>query len=259
MSIGKKSTALATLALFALVVVAGVAGPSATEVAQAEAVNTVKRAFGRLAHLSDADRAIVRENFGGDVRFSLAHTDPAKLADMKEKFGHMGYMKFDELTEEERLELKEKHKVDLEGALEEALGADDLVIIDAPEMPKKGFFGKMGRSFGMHLYSKGGDWMTKFDTNGDGDVSIEEHEVMRDEMHFEMHGEKAPDDVMHLKKGDFTAKLDYPKPVKFMQYTDLEGNKVTLGVDENDVPVMKYIDGDDHFGNKYIKFKKMEL
>jgi hypothetical protein len=204
MQLGKKSTALATLALFAVVVAAGVAGPSASEVVEAEAVNTVKRGFSRLA----------------------------------------------QLTEEERLELKEQHKLDLQAALEEALVAEDLEIVDAPEMPKRGFLGKMGRSFGMHPMHKGGDWIKKFDTDGDGELSEEEMAAK-----MEQYGDKGEAFKEHkLGKGDYTAKRDYTKPVKFMQYTDSEGNKVTLGVDENDVPVMKFIEGEHPFKG----FKKFE-
>ncbi|MDP6571615.1 MAG: hypothetical protein QF747_02150 [Patescibacteria group bacterium] len=69
--------------------------------------------------------------------------------------------------------------------------------------------------------------------------------IDHEKMHKEIHGEDGD-------KVDYTAKLNHTKPVKFMQYTDSEGNKVTLGVDENDVPVMKFIEGE-------RPYKKFEL
>ena len=221
MSLGKKSTALATLAVFGLVVTAGIFGPSASDVAQAEATNTVKRAFARFVNLTDEEKTQMEERFADRVHFR----EP----------GEPMFHGMDEMNEEDRDAMHEQMKASLADSLVEAQAAADLEVVSADEMPVDGFWGKAGRAFGMKM--------------------------MR----------KAPEDIANLSEEirarikEHEADMEEMSPVKFLKYTNTEGQKVTLGVNATDEPVMKFIEGEQPFfggsgmrGGPMYGFKRQE-
>ncbi|MDZ4221244.1 MAG: hypothetical protein U1C18_00030, partial [Patescibacteria group bacterium] len=134
MSLGKKSTAFATLAVFGLVVAAGAFGPSASEVAQAQAQDSVKRMFARFINLSDEEKAELEERFQDRVHFK--ETDKVLFRGMHE------------MSQEERDQHHAELKASLAESLAEAQAASDLEVVSADEMPVGGFVGKAGRAFG---------------------------------------------------------------------------------------------------------------
>ncbi|OJI06341.1 hypothetical protein BK004_04215 [bacterium CG10_46_32] len=200
MSLGKKSTALATVAVFGLVVTAGVFGPSASEVAQAEATNTVKRAFAHFVNLSDEEKTSLDQKFQGQVHFKEA--------------GEMMFHGMDEISVEEREAKHAEMKASLADSLVEAQAAADLEVISSDEMPLGGFWGKAGRAFGMKMMRK----TPKDIANLPEEIQskIKEHEDLRAEM----------------------------APAKFLRYTNSSGKQVTLGLNANDEPMMKFVEGE---------------
>lgn len=204
MSLGKKSTAAATLGVFALILGAGIFGPTASEVAQAEAVNTVKRAFARFANLSEEEKAELQEKFQDRVHFKGAH---------EPKF--RGMM---EMTSEEREAKHAEMKAGLADSLIEAQSAEDLEIIDAPEMPKPGFMGRAGRAFGMKMMHKNPENIENLPE--EIQEKIREHQEQHEDM----------------------------QPVKWLKYTNSEGKVVKLGLNAEDEPVIKFVEGEKLFG-----------
>ncbi|MBI4122573.1 MAG: hypothetical protein HY462_01100 [Parcubacteria group bacterium] len=203
MSLGKKSTLIATVAVFTLVVAAGVLGPSASEVAQAEATSTVKRMFARFVNLTDNEKAELEQKFADRVHFKEA--------------GNVMFRGMTEVSEEEREAMHAEMKASLADSLAEAQAAADLEVVSADEMPVGGFIGKAGRAFGLKMMRHSAEDLANLPE--EIQVKISEHETAAEEM----------------------------RPVKFLKYTNSEGQKVTLGVNANDEPVMKFIEGEGPF------------
>jgi hypothetical protein len=229
MSLGKKSTALATMLIFSTIIGAGIFGPTVSDVAQAEAVSTINRAYGRIQNLTDEQKAEMEARFQERVQImgdrpecpinnngTATSTDRViGGCDHPEGFmpGHNGkYMGFGQMTDEEREKIQQEMKVSLEESLKEAMVAKDLKIVSADEMPKPGFFGKAGRAFGFEMKKKIKDF-----ENLPEEIKqkVEEHRELMDQFR--------------------------EQPVKFLMYTDSEGRSVTLGVDENDTPIVKFV------------------
>jgi len=200
MTLGKKSTALATVAVFALIIGAGIIGPTASDVAQAEAVNTVKRAFAHFTNLTDEEKSNLQERFQDRVHF-------------KEQ-GEQMFHGMDELTQEDREAKHEEMKASLLDSLAEAQVADDLQVISADEMPQQGFLGKAGRAFGFKMMRPNSDNLENLPEEIQD--RIKEHEEMHEDM----------------------------ETVKFLTYTNKEAQVVTLGINANDEPVMKFVEGE---------------
>jgi hypothetical protein len=197
MSLGKKSTAIATFAVFAFVIIAGVVGPSASQVAQAEANNTIKRAFARFVNLTDQERNELDIKFQERVEFKAERGAPVK-----------GFV---DLSDEERESRHQEMKASLLDSLVEAQSASDLEIISADQMPIPGFLGKAGRAFGFDMMKEGNSNFGNLPE--DIRIRMEERKEHRDDM----------------------------VPVKFLIYTNQEGQKVVIGVNENDEPVIKFV------------------
>jgi len=202
MLLGKKSTAIATVAIFGLILTAGIMGPTASDVAQAEAINTVNRAFARFINLSEEEKTNLQEQFQDRVHFK----EP----------GDMQFHRMNELTLEEKEAQHEKIKASLVDSLAEAQASEDLQVISADEMPKPGFIGKAGRAFGFKMMR----------SNSNNLKNLPEEMKIKIQENQEIHAEM--------------------EPVKFLKYTNKEGQVVTLGVNANDEPVMKFIEGEDN-------------
>jgi len=166
MSIGKKSTAIATVAVFGLVVAAGVFGPSASDVAQAEATSTVKRAFARFVNLSDEEKTQLEQQFQSRIHFK--------------EHGEGMFHGMDELTVEERTAKLEETKASLQDSLTEAQAASDLQVILADEMPIPGFLGKAGRAFGFKMMRHTEEGLANLPD--DIKARVQEHEALEAEM-----------------------------------------------------------------------------
>jgi len=203
MSLGKKSTAIATVAVFALIVAAGAFGPSASEVARAEGASTVKRMFARFINLTDEEKADLEGKFAERVHFKEA--------------GEPHFLGMMDVSEEERDAMHAEMKASLEDLLAEAQAAADLEIVSADEMPVGGFIGKAGRAFGLKMMRHSEEDLGNL--SEEMRAKIAEHETAMEEMH----------------------------PVKFLKYTNSEGQKITLGVNAEDEPVMKFIEGERPF------------
>ncbi len=122
MSTLQKGFAFSVLTLAMIVGTAGIFGPSASSVANAQAQETINRAYARLAHFSDEERAgLFKQVHGEGVRMAIRSSHDA-----------------DALTE----------------ILAEAQAAPDLQIVSADEVPVYGFFGRVGRTFGFKMVRK---------------------------------------------------------------------------------------------------------
>lgn len=199
MSILQKSTTASALVIAAVLVAAGIFGPSAFSVANAQAQETVNRAFARLANLSAEERATLEENFGERIQFKRGEHGP--------------FMRITELSPEE---IKARHKqkqASLAGTLIEAQKAPDLQVISADEMPTPGFFGRAGRAFGFKMVTNRKDFEAKL-------ASLPEDVQQRFANHAELRKEMVP--------------------TSFMIYTNPEGQKVTLGINADNEPVIKF-------------------
>jgi hypothetical protein len=132
MSLPKKSVAFGALAIAGIFILAGVIGPSSFSVANAEAQETINRAFVRLANLSDEERSILHKEFH-------------------------------EYHEVMRMAIRgDQDETSLADILAEAKEALDLRIISADEMPVHGFLGRAGRAFGFKMMHKTGDHEARF-------------------------------------------------------------------------------------------------
>ena len=167
MSLGKKSTLFATLAVFGMVVAAGVFGPSATDVAQAQAQASVKRMFARFINLTDEEKAELEHKFQDRVHFK----EPGEAGPFR------GMM---ELSDEEREAMHEEMKASLAGSLAEAQAASDLEVVSADEMPIPGFMGKAGRAFGFKMMRHGEEDLANLPE--EIQEKIQEHEADMKEM-----------------------------------------------------------------------------
>ncbi len=127
---------------------------------------------------------------------------------------HQRYVSLNDFSPED-LELKlNEMKLSLFDALSEAKNAPDLKVISADEMPVSGFLGRAGRTFGFK--------MTKMQKN------------------FEEKIANLPDDIC----SHFSERREFKEemmPTSFLVYTDSEGRIVTLGVNSEDEPVIKFV------------------
>jgi len=206
----QKGLAFSAFAAAAVVVGAGLLGPSAFSVAQAQAQEVVNRAFVKIANLSDEERAALEEKFQERIQFHIG--------------GNRGFMAFQELSPEEIEAHHAEMKASLAGALTEAKAAPDLQIVSADELPTPGFVGRAGRAFGFRMMHNPENLEEKL-ANLPEDVRREFEE--RQKLHEEMAGEMAP--------------------VSFMKYTDESGATVYIGVNAEDEPVtiMKFLQSED--------------
>ncbi len=144
-----------------------------------------------------------------------------KRTSLEERFQERSLFKKDILKEFtpmkefsfEEIEAKRKERiVSLAETLIEARNAPDLQIVSLEEMPKPGFFAQAGRSFGF-----------KMTRAFDGDCP----DLLSDGVckHFE--------ERLELR--------EEIKPVSFLIYTNSENQKVTLGLNANDEPVIKFV------------------
>jgi hypothetical protein len=109
-----------------------------------------------------------------------------------------------QLNPEERANIEKKIQGDMEGSLQEAYAAKDLIIVEGDQMQDMGittFKGSDGAQNASFMAVKGSG-----DTKGAGSVMVSR---------------------------------DAEKIVKQLRYTDPKGRKVTLGISENGVPVFK--------------------
>lgn len=180
---------------------------------QAQAVDIINRAYGRLAQLTPEQREELRVKFEDRAGFNpadLSEEERAKLKAEFREFKGMGHAPFSQMSAEDREAMKEQMKVSLEGSLEEALAAPDLEYIGGDEFLAQGHF-RFNRIFGQ--------WGKNED---------------KDQMHWQTEDGMPKEIPQEL--------LQY-KPVKFLKYTDPEGRVVILGVNANDEPVVKHFQG----------------
>lgn len=169
MSKPQKSFALGALALAIAIGVAGVFGPSAYSVANAQAKETINRAFTRLANLSDEERAELQEKFQGRMLFK------------HDAAGHFTALK--DISPEELEARHEQMKASLTETLAEAQAAPDLQIVSADELPVSGFFGRAGRAIGFKMMHKPADFEEKLASlPEDVRLKIEEFRNLHEEM-----------------------------------------------------------------------------
>lgn len=193
----QKTAALSLLAAVTLIIIAGIAGPSAPSVAYAEARETINRSFERIAVLSEEKRAFLEERFQERKLFRSE--------------GHRGFMGIKEISPEEIETRLEQRKLSLAETLVEARNAPDLQVISAEEMPMSGFFARAGRTLGFKMMKHHGEDCPNLPEG------ICEHFEERVELHEEM------------------------KPVSFLIYTNSEGQRVTLGLNADDEPVITFV------------------
>lgn len=134
--------------------------------------------------------------------------DPANVAEAEgRKILDRVLVKASDLSPEQRAIVESKMKADLEQSLREAKEATDLRYISHEEF--------------------------SFATTGER--SIGKFFVVK---HKEQGGENA-DQVWKTRQGEMGPEL--PGGVRLLRYTDPEGREVTLGVDQDDMPVMKVV------------------
>ncbi len=213
MSTLQKRFALLVIALVVVVGAAGIFGPSASSIVNAQAQENINRAYARLANLSDEERAQIKEEFQGKMFFK--YEVGGKFLDSKD-------LSPEEL-ETRHEQMKEQRKEGLTEALAEAQTAPDLRVVSADELPVSGFFGRAGRAFGFKMMHESENREEKF-ANLPEDVrqKIEEHRASCE-------GEECEEHEREMEQ------------TSFMVYTNADGQTVYLGLDENDEPVMKFV------------------
>jgi hypothetical protein len=113
-----------------------------------------------------------------------------------------------DLTPEQRKEIETKIKADLESSLEETKAAKDLRVISAEE------FMKMEKKTSTDVKGKKGFFFAvKEDEEGNNALQKK---------------------VRQIKENPLS-----PKDLTLLRYTDTKGRDVTLGIDKNNIPVMK--------------------
>ncbi|MBI2484131.1 hypothetical protein HYV71_03025 [Candidatus Uhrbacteria bacterium] len=133
-----------------------------------------------------------------------------------------------EITFREKMEAaREQRKESLAQALVEAQNAPDLRVASADEMPIHGFIGRAGRAFGLKMMRNQNDSDEKF--------------------------AQLPQDVRERMKEHLTMHEKF-KPVSVLVYTNPEGRLVHLGLNDNDEPVVKFIQPKD--GEKPLSHRK---
>ncbi len=165
----QKGVMVGVLAVAIVVVSAGIFGPSAYSVANAQAQDTINRAFQHIANLSDEDRAELEQKFQERMQFKTEANE--------------GFMGFQDLSPEEIEARHQEMKASLTDALAEAQASSDLQIISADELPVPGFFGRAGRAFGMKMMNTPEDVEGRL-ANLPEDVrqNVEEHMALSEDM-----------------------------------------------------------------------------
>lgn len=155
----------------------------------------------------------------------LANLTEEQKAELGQKFqdriqlkGERGFMGMRDLSTEEINAKHEEMKASLAGALTEAQSASDLQVVSADEMPRPGFVGRAGRAFGFGMTQSAGSFEEKLANLPD---EVRQHIEEREELHKEM------------------------APASFLIYTNTDGQKVTLGINADDEPVIKFIQPED--------------
>ncbi|MBI5530230.1 MAG: hypothetical protein HY918_01890 [Candidatus Doudnabacteria bacterium] len=138
------------------------------------------------------------------------------------------------LSEDQRVELEKKFKLDMTQSLKEAYEAKDLVISDASQFqPVEG----MPNTIALTQSSNAG-----FVTTSSGNASTAPLSVSG-AMGFAVSnvgtGEGAENSSVSLNAGTVTAVGGMKKLSKRLTYTDPQGNKTVLMLDEDGLPVMK--------------------
>ena len=139
------------------------------------------------------------------------------------------------LSSEERQQLEQRLKADLESSLTEAKNARDLEVVPEEEIQRITPPTIEGKEvFGIGMRKK----------TSEGTPSLESEEKGAVTKHFEIveedvvqRGEAEPGVRVAFEPG----KIPVPHGVKVLRYTDPKGNKVILGINEQDEPVMKMI------------------
>jgi len=157
----------------------------------------------------------------------IANLTDEERADLEQRFQERvqfksevrgGFMGMLELTPEEMEARHAEMKASLTEALNEARNAFDLQILSADEMPVPGFLGRTGRAFGFRM--------------------MEHHED------FEERLANLPEDIQTHLEERATLHEDM-QLVSFLVYTNSLGEKVTLGMNNQDEPVIKLIQPED--------------
>lgn len=188
--------------------------------------------------------------------YSVTQTPKAEAQEAVRK----AHSRFTALTAEQRQQIEAKIRADMSETLEEARRAKDLKILSPEEFEnslaeeRKNHPtpdpAEMTKPLALHY---------KIDNQaGKPDiVAAPEHGQAAQGERFFIQAEKVEDgEQPALSPAPFAA-----QPVKYLQYTNPEGMKVILGLDENDTPVMKMLRiTDDGFSfDKIISGKAMFL
>lgn len=173
------------------------------------------------------------------------------------------------ISPEMRAQLEEKMKADMLKTLEEAKAAPDLKVMTKEEYEKDGQFtigggptfaptGAVGVGVGsvkaisirnaeMSGAPEGGATLTMVNTGGEQGFS-EAGEASSDVVFTATAAAPAGDNVKmagSFSTGAFVAGTagegSMLTPVKYLSYTDPQGRKTVLGLDENDTPVFKFV------------------
>jgi hypothetical protein len=204
MSPWQKTLALSVLVVVGLAVVAGVFGPSAYSVAQAQAQETVNRALVRLAYLTDEERAALEQKFQA-LHHSEDHGEFVIIGDAASEGA---------VAHGSRMAMRGDARSSLAEALVEAGAASDLRIVSADELPIPGFMGRAGRAFGFKM--------------------------MHTPEHLEERLAGLPGDI-RKKAEEHIGLHEEVRPVSFMVYTNSRGQMVHLGINADDEPVVVFV------------------
>jgi len=155
----------------------------------------------------------------------IANLSDEDRAALEERFqegirlhGEKGFMGMHDLSPEEIEAHNKEIKASLADTLTEAKNATDLQVVSADEMPVGGFIGRAGRAFGMPMMHDVESFEEKL---SDLPEDVRQHIEEREKFHEDM------------------------KPTSFLMYTNADGEEVTLGVNANDEPVIKFIQSED--------------
>ncbi|MBE0448638.1 MAG: hypothetical protein IBX64_11170 [Actinobacteria bacterium] len=128
--------AFSAFVIAALIIPAGVFGPSASTVAHAQAQQTINRSLTLINQRSDEEKVALEQRF-------------QKGLYIKDQAGER-FISTKELSPEHEAMIKAM-STSFKEALAEAQNATDLRVISADEMPIAGFFGNAGRAFGLRM------------------------------------------------------------------------------------------------------------
>ena len=162
--------------------------------------------------------------------YQLNFTPSAKAQDALKKAA----VRYRALTPEQRQAIHTKIKADMATTLEEASNAPDLKILTKEQvgfdvLPTPGLSKEKLKGFPpdkVMLFQR---------VQGSDTADIKEFNIKLDNP-----GSSAPAAGVRIMKGE-KFETNLKEPVKFLRYTDDQGREVTLGVDEDNTPVMKMI------------------